>query len=116
MVTVVKGDVNKSEYYDGEINPSMQVLQFPRAGIFLEYQVSLGSTVEKGQVLATTQPEYEQQIEDLEEQIESLRTEYSNTVTNYDLELITNEWRVGQLREIIEMMDPENWNCRKTKN
>ena len=107
MVTVVKGDINKSGYYDGEINPSMQVLQFPRAGVFLEYQVSLGSAVEKGQVLATTQPEYEQQIENLEEQIESLRTEYSNTVTNYDLDLTTTSWRAGQLREIIEVMDPE---------
>ena len=107
MVTVVKGDINESEYYDGEINPSMQVLQFPRAGVFLEYQVSLGSTVEKGQVLATTQPEYEQQIEDLEEQIESLRTDYNNTITNYDLDLTTTSWRAGQLREVIEVMDSE---------
>lgn len=107
MVTVVKGDINKSEYYDGEINPSMQVLQFPRTGVFLEYQVSLGNTVDKGQVLAVTRPEYEQQIEDLEEQIESLRTEYNNTITNYDLDLTTTAWKAGQLREVIEVMDSE---------
>ena len=107
LVTVVKGEINKSEYYDGEINPSMQVLQFPRAGVFLEYQVSLGNTVDKGQVLAVTRPEYEQQIEDLEDQIEALRTEYNNTVTNYDLDLTTTAWKAGQLREVIEVMDSE---------
>lgn len=107
MVTVVKGDINKSEYYDGEINPSMQVLQFPRKGVFLEYCVSLGDVVDKDQVLAVTKPEYKQQIEDLEEEIESLKTDYDNTVTNYDLELTTTAWRAGQLRDIIEMMESE---------
>ena len=34
LVTVSVGDISKSEYYDGEINPSMQVLQFPRKGTF----------------------------------------------------------------------------------
>ena len=107
LVTVTTGDINKSEYYDGEINPSMQVLQFPRKGTFLEYRVLLGDTVEKDQVVAVTQPEYEQQIEDLIEKIEGLRTDYNNTVTNYDNELETNAWRAGQLREIIGMMDPD---------
>jgi len=107
LVTVMKGNISKSEYYDGEINPPMQVLQFPRRGTFLEYRVLLGDAVEKGQVLAVTQPEYEQQIEDLTEKIEGLRTDYNNTVTNYDNELETNAWRAGQLREIIGMMDPD---------
>ncbi len=107
LVTVAVGDISTSEYYDGEINPSMQVLQFPRRGTFLEYRVLLGDTVEKGQVVAVTQPEYEQQIEDLTEKIESLRTDYNNNVTNYDMELETNAWRAGQLREVIEMMDPD---------
>ena len=30
LITVSVGDISKSEYYDGEINPSMQILQFPR--------------------------------------------------------------------------------------
>ena len=107
LITVTVGDIKKSEYYDGEINPSMQVLQFPRRGTFLEYRVLLGDTVEEGQVVAVTQPEYEQQIEDLEEKIEDLKTNYNNAVTNYDLELKTNAWRAGQLREVIEMMDPD---------
>ena len=107
LITVTVGDISKSEYYDGEINPSMQVLQFPRKGTFLEYRVLLGDAVEKGQLLAVTQPEYEQEIEDLTEKIEDLRTEYSNTVTNYDNELETNAWRAGQLREVIEMMDQD---------
>lgn len=107
LVTVSVGDISKNEYYDGEINPSMQVLQFPRRGVFLEYRALLGDTVEKGQILAVTQPEYEQQIEDLTEKIEGLQTDYNNAVTNYDNDLETNAWRAGQLREIIEMMDPE---------
>jgi len=107
LITVSVGNVSKSEYYDGEINPSMQVLQFPRRGTFLEYRALLGDTVEKGQLLAVTQPEYEQQIEDLTEVIEGLKTDYNNAITNYDNELETNAWRAGQFREIIEMMDPE---------
>lgn len=107
LVTVSVGDISKSEYYDGEINPSMQVLQFPRKGTFLEYRALLGDTVEKGQLIAVTQPEYEDQIEDLTEKIDGLRTEYNNTIINYDNELATNAWRAGQLRDIIEMMDSE---------
>ena len=107
LITVSAGDISKGEYYDGEINPSMQVLQFPRRGTFLEYRALLGDTVEKGQVIAVTQPEYEQQIEDLTEVIEGLRTDYNNAIINYDNELETNAWRAGQLREVIEMMDPE---------
>lgn len=107
LVTVSVGDISKSEYYDGEINPSMQVLQFPRKGTFLEYRVLLGDTVEKGQVVAVTQPEYEDQIEDLIEKIDGLRNDYNNAVINYDNELATNAWRAGQLRDIIEIMDSE---------
>lgn len=107
LITVSVGDISKSEYYDGEINPSMQILQFPRRGTFLEYRVLLGDTVEKGQLIAVTQPEYEEQIEDLTEKIDGLRTEYSNAIVNYDNDLATNAWRAGQLRDIIEMMDSE---------
>lgn len=107
LVTVSVGDISKSEYYDGEINPSMQELQFPRRGTFWEYRVLLGDTVEKGQLIAVTQPEYEDQIEDLTEKIDGLKTEYNNTIINYENELATNAWRAGQLRDVIEMMNPE---------
>ncbi len=107
LVTVSVGEINKSEYYDGEINPSMQVLQFPRRGTFLEYRTLLGDVVQEGQVIAVTQPECEQQIEDLTEIIENLYTDYNNHVTNYDMELKTNAWKAGQLREIIEMMNSD---------
>lgn len=107
LITVTVGDISKGEYYDGEVNPSMQVLQFPRRGTFLEYRVLLGDTVEKGQVVAVTQPEYEQQIENLTETIEDLKTEYNNSVTNYDLELVTNAWRAGQFKDIMLSMDAD---------
>jgi len=107
LITVSVGEVSTSEYYDGEINPSMQVLQFPRRGTFLEYRVLLGDTVEAGQVVAVTQPEYEQQIEDLTKAIEDLRTNYRNTVTNYELEMKTHNWRTEQMEEVMLSMSPE---------
>jgi len=107
LIMVTVGDISKGEYYDGEINPSMQVLQFPRRGTFLEYRVLLGDAVKEGQVVAVTQPEYEQQIEDLTRTIEDLKTEYNNNVTNYDLELVTNAWRAGQFKDIMLSMDED---------
>lgn len=107
LARVTVGSIENSEYYDGEINPYMQVLQFPEKGIFEEFRVSLGDTVSKGQVIATTQPEYEEEIEELENAINTLQTEYENTITNYDMQLETNAWKAGQMREIIENMDSE---------
>ncbi len=107
LITVTAGDIKVAEYYDGEINPAMQVLQFPRKGNFLEYKVMLGDTVKKGQVVAVTKPECEQEIEDLSEQLEELRNDYNNHVTSYDLQFATNGWQAGQFRKIIESMTPD---------
>ena len=107
LAEVIVGDIENSEYYDAEINPYMQVLQFPREGTFLEFRVYLGDVVSNGQVIAVTQPEYEEEIEELEEKINSLQTEYANEVTNFDLKLKTNAWQAGQMREIVENMDSE---------
>ena len=107
LAEVTVGDIKNSEYLDGEINPYMQVLQFPKKGSFLEFRVSLGDTVSKGQVIAVTQPAYEEEIEELEESIALMQTEYANTVTNFELQLKTNSWKAGQMREIIENMDSD---------
>lgn len=107
LASVVRGSIENSEYYDGEINPYMQVLQFPEKGVFEEFRVSLGDRVSAGQVIATTQPEYEEEIEELEDTINTLQTEYTNSVTNYDMQLSTNAWKAGQMREMIENMDSE---------
>lgn len=107
LIAVTIGEISKSEYYDGEVNPSMQVLQFPRRGTFLEYRVLLGDVVEKGQVIAVTQPEYEDQIEDLQQKIEDMRTDYNNTVTNYDMEIKTHKWKTEQIEEIMLSMSPD---------
>jgi len=107
LAEVTIGDIEKCEYYDGEINPYMQVLQFPRKGTFLEFRVSLGDVVSKGQIIAVTQPEYEEEIEELEKKITNLRTEYINEVTNYELKSKTNAWQAGELREVIENMDSD---------
>lgn len=107
LAEVIVGDIKNSEYLDGEVNPYMQVLQFPKKGSFLEFRVSLGDTVSEGQIIAVTQPAYEDEIEELEETISSMQTEYANKVTNFELQLKTNAWQAGQMREIIENMDPD---------
>ena len=107
LAQVTVGSIENSEYYDGEINPYMQVLQFPEKGVFEEFRVSLGDRVSAGQVIAVTQPEYEEEIEELEDAINELQTEYTNAVTNFDMQLKTNAWKAGQLREVIEGMDSE---------
>ena len=107
LAQVTMGSIENSEYYDGEINPYMQVLQFPEKGVFEEFRVSLGDRVSAGQVIAVTQPEYEEEIEELEDAINDLQTEYTNAVTNFDMQLKTNAWKAGQLREVIEGMDSE---------
>lgn len=107
LAQVTMGSIENSEYYDGEINPYMQVLQFPEKGVFEEFRVSLGDRVSAGQVIAVTQPEYEEEIEELEDAINNLQTEYTNAVTNFDMQLKTNAWKAGQLREVIEGMDSE---------
>jgi len=107
LAQVTVGSIENSEYYDGEINPYMEVLQFPEKGVFEEFRVSLGDRVSAGQVIAVTQPEYEEEIEGLEDAINELQTEYTNSVTNFDMQLKTNAWKAGQLREVIEGMDSE---------
>ena len=107
LVTATVGNIEKAEYYVGEINPHMQVLQFPRRGTFLEYKVMLGDSVQAGQVVAVTKPECEQEIENLKEQLDALRTDYHNQVTNYELRMATNRWQVGQHRSMIEAMSPD---------
>ena len=107
LAQVTVGSIENSEYYDGEINPYMEVLQFPEKGVFEEFRVALGDRVSAGQVIAVTQPEYEEEIEELEDAINELQTEYTNSVTDFDMQLKTNAWKAGQLREVIEGMDSE---------
>jgi len=105
LITVTRGTIQEAEYYQGEINPSMEVLQFPRKGVFKEYGVMLGDTVKKGQVLAVTQPEYEQEIKTVKEHLESLQKAHNDGIKSYELKMYTNEWEVNRLRKWIESMD-----------
>ena len=107
LIKVTYGDVEEITMYDGEINPYMQIIQFPEEGSFEEYRVLLGDQVKKGQIIATTENKYEEDIKKLNKKILELETEYSNTVTNYTLQIQTNDWKVGQRREWIENMNPE---------
>ena len=108
VVEVVYGDVYDSDRYEAQAGPYMKVLQFAGEGKFEEYKVSLGDEVTTGQVLATTVNEYADEIKELKKEIALMETEYNNAVTNYDLQLATNEWRVGELRVRVEGMDEDD--------
>ena len=107
LVTVTRGKIQEAEYYQGEINPAMEVLQFPRKGVFGEYRVMLGDNVKKGQILAVTQPEYKQEIKDAKEHLEKLIKDHDDAIKSYELGMLTNEWQVGRLRKLIESMDAD---------
>lgn len=106
VIEVGYEDIEDMEVYDGEITLYMNALSFPQKGRFEEYRVSLGDSVKAGDVIATTIDEYEDSIRDLRKDIVLAETEYNNAVTNYDLQLATNSWRVGEYRSAIEFMEP----------
>ena len=76
-VKIGLGDVKKREIYEGIISPYVEELCFPEDGIFLEYRVSLGDTVRRGDTLAVTDVSaYREQAENLQEQIDELTAKY----------------------------------------
>ena len=77
------GNVKMMTSYLGTINPYVYNLCFPRNGKFLEYKVSLGEKVDKGEVIAITDDTLlEEQIEDYNEQLADLSDVYEETLIN----------------------------------
>ncbi len=100
----VYGDVVKRDLYSGTITPYIEELFFAEDGIFLEYCVSIGDTVEEGQVLATTDTEaIEQNIEMLQETIASLKNNYE-----YRMATIQNNLAILQVEMDINYDTLEN--------
>ena len=81
-------DIEKTKLYQARIAPSITELKFPQAGQFYEYEVDLGTSVKKGDVLAKTQEKVlTEEIERVEESIEGLKENYNNNVKHYETKI-----------------------------
>ncbi|MBQ7774711.1 MAG: efflux RND transporter periplasmic adaptor subunit [Lachnospiraceae bacterium] len=86
VAKITYGNVTKRDLYDGVVSPYVEELYFINDGIFLEYTVNLGESVEEGQVLAKTDTtNIKERVEALEEQIANLTNQY-----NYQLASLKN--------------------------
>ncbi|MCM1190145.1 MAG: hypothetical protein NC541_12715 [bacterium] len=71
------GAIEVCNLYEAWVAPRVRQLGFATQGSFGEYQVSIGDTVAKGQVLATLNPApYLEAVQALEEQLEDLTSQY----------------------------------------
>ncbi len=107
QTTQVKtGDVKKRKIYEGIISPYVQELRFPEDGVFLEYRVSLGDTVRKGQTLAVTDVSaYRDQAESLQEQIDELTRKYLYEIATRDNSLKIYELELEETYKLIDLTE-----------
>lgn len=68
IVTLQKGSIQQFYVYNGELVPYVEELQFAADGLFKEYKVELGETVQEGQVLAVLDDESIQDAIDAQEE------------------------------------------------
>ncbi len=100
LTRVAYGDVVKRELYDGVVVPYMEELYFSDTGTFLEYTVTVGDEVKRGQVLARTDTTaIQKQVEVLEEQLADLQRDYTYQLESLKLkeELIGIEMEIHYL-------------------
>lgn len=92
------GDIVRRSLFDGVITPYVEELVFQEDGIFLDYKVTLGERVEKGQLLATTDVgDASAQAERYQEQIDDLTATY-----NYNMQTKKNSQDIARLNlEIV---------------
>ncbi len=107
QTTQVKtGDVKKRKIYEGIISPYVQELRFPEDGVFLEYRVSLGDIVRKGQTLAVTDVSaYQDQAESLQEQIDELTRKYLYEIATRDNSLKIYELELEETYKLIDLTE-----------
>lgn len=102
-VQVGLGDVKRRDIYEGIISPYMEELCFPENGIFLEYRVSLGDTVRRGDTLAVTDVSaYREQAESLQEQIDELTQKYVYEIATRDNSLKICELELEETYKLID--------------
>lgn len=102
-VEIGLGEVKKRDIYDGIISPYIEELCFSDDGIFLEYRVQLGEEVSKGDILAITDTEdYEEQAEQLQEQIDELTRKYT-----YEMQTRNNSQEICEmeLEETLKLIE-----------
>lgn len=105
-VQVRLGDVNKRDIYEGIISPYVEELCFPENGIFLEYRVKLGDTVQRGDTLAVTDVSgYREQAESLQEQIEELTRKYLYEIATRDNSLRICELELEETYKLIDLTE-----------
>lgn len=105
-VQIGLGDVKKREIYTGIISPYVEELCFPEDGIFLEYRVSLGDTVRRGDVLAVTDVSaYREQEESLQEQIDELTEKYLYEIATRDNSLKICELELEETYKLIDLTE-----------
>lgn len=103
---VAYGDVVKRDLYSGTITPYIEELSFAEDGIFLEYCVAIGDTVEEGQVLAKTDTEaVSKSIEQLQDTIESLTDTYEYRMTTLQNNLTIVEAEMAINYDTLEHME-----------
>lgn len=68
IVLVEKGKIQQVSVYSGELAPYVEELKFATDGLFKEYKVDLGETVQEGQVLAVLDDEAIQDAIDAQEE------------------------------------------------
>ena len=105
-VQIGLGDVKKREIYEGIISPYVEELCFPEDGIFLEYRVSLGDAVRKGDTLAVTDVSaYQEQEKSLQEQIDELTRKYIYEIATRDNSLKICELELEETYKLIELTE-----------
>ncbi len=105
-VRIGLGDVKKRSIYDGIISPYVEELCFPDDGIFLEYRVKLGDTVEKGETLAVADiSAYQEQAEGLQEQIDELTGQYEYEIQTRDNSLRICEIELEETYKLIDLTE-----------
>lgn len=103
---IVYGDVVKQDLYTGTITPYVEELFFAQDGIFQEYCVTLGETVEKGQVLAKTDTEaVEATVEQLQEKIASMTNTYEYRIATIENRLAILEEEMAINYEALDAME-----------
>jgi len=105
LIAVTYEDIEDMTILEGEVTPYVELLQFPESGSFGAYQVNMGDTVTKGQVLAVTENNMEKEIDAQKDYITTLEINYEDTLANYDLSIHNNNWKAGQKKAIMLSMD-----------
>lgn len=102
-VAVKRGDLQVSVSYDAQVGPKVVQLTFEEEGIFGEYKVGIGDTVEEGDVLAVPDMEQmEKQLEAKEEELENLIFNYNYQKTSLENQIKIYEYRMQDVYDQIE--------------